>query len=451
MAIQELHWGTSLTRQPETAAEWTGAPRNYFIWTIGCQMNTADSDRLGSALQQMGLTQATSMKDADVVVLNSCVVRQSAEDKVTGTLGMLKPLKTDNPNRIVALMGCMVGPKTGELAKRFKHVDVFMQPQQYEPLINLLGERLGIDTEGCLSNLSDINADVTSFIPIIQGCDYFCSFCIIPYRRGRQASRPLQDILHEAELLAARGVREVTLLGQTVDAYGLDISGEGDLADLLYGLQEVQGLDRIRFLTSHPLHMSDKIIQAVAELPKVCEHINLPIQAGDDDVLAAMRRPYTTDDYLRIIDKIRTTVPGVGLSTDLIVGFCGESDAAFRASYDLLEATRFDKVHVAQYSTREGTIADRTLVDDVPQEEKKRRLMAVDALQEQISTGINAQLLNQTMEVLVEGQDKGKWKGRTRTDKLVFFEDERDFHGRMTQVKITKTSPWSLQGMPVTD
>jgi len=450
MAIQELHWGASLTRQSETAAEWTGAPRNYFIWTIGCQMNTADSDRLGSALQQMGLSQATSMKDADVVVLNSCVVRQSAEDKVTGTLGILKPLKADNPNRIVALMGCMVGPKTEELAKRFKHVDVFMQPQQYEPLINLLGERLGIDPEGCLSNLSDINADVTSFIPIIQGCDYFCSFCIIPYRRGRQASRPLQDIVHEAELLAERGVREVTLLGQTVDAYGLDIPGEGDLADLLYGLQEVQGLDRIRFLTSHPLHMSDRIIGAVAELTKVCEHINLPIQAGDNDVLEAMRRPYNTDDYLRIIDKIRTTVPGVALSTDLIVGFCGESDAAFQASYDLLEATRFDKVHVAQYSTREGTIADRTLVDDVPQEEKKRRLMAIDALQEQISTGINAQLLDQTLEVLVEGQGKGKWKGRTRTDKLVFFEDERDFHGRMTQVKIKKTAPWSLQGVPVT-
>ncbi len=451
MAIQKLHWTPNLSQQPEPIVGKDNALKSYFIWTIGCQMNTADSNRLGSALQQMGLSEASSMKTADVVILNSCVVRQSAEDKVTGTLGLLKPVKTNNPGSIIALMGCMVGPKTEELAERFKHVDVFMQPQQYEPLLNLLGERLGIDPEGCLGTLTDINADVTSFIPIIQGCDYFCSFCIIPYRRGRQASRPLQDILHEAELLTARGVREVTLLGQTVDAYGLDIPGEGDLADLLCGLQEVQGLDRIRFLTSHPLHMSDKIIQAVAELPKVCEHINLPIQAGDDDVLAAMRRPYTTDDYLRIIDKIRTTVPGVGLSTDLIVGFCGESDAAFQASYDLLEATRFDKVHVAQYSTREGTIADRTLVDDVPQEEKKRRLMAVDALQEQISTGINAQLLNQTMEVLVEGQDKGKWKGRTRTDKLVFFKDERDFHGRMTQVKITKTSPWSLQGMPVTD
>ncbi len=451
MAIQELHWGASFTQQSETAAERNTVPRNYFIWTIGCQMNTADSDRLGSALQQMGLSEASSIKNADVVVLNSCVVRQSAEDKVTGTIGMLKPIKANNPNKIVALMGCMVGPKTEELAKRFKHVDVFMQPQQYEPLINLLGERLGIDPEGCLSNLSDINADVTSFIPIIQGCDYFCSFCIIPYRRGRQASRPLQEIVHEAELLAARGVREVTLLGQTVDAYGLDVPGEGDLADLLYGLQEVQGLERIRFLTSHPLHMSDKIINAVAELPKVCEHINLPIQAGDDDVLTAMRRPYTTDHYLRIIEKIRSTVPGVAMSTDLIVGFCGESNAAFQASYDLLEATRFDKVHVAQYSTRTGTIADRTLVDDVPQEEKKRRLMAVDALQEQIATGINAALLDETVEVLVEGQGNGKWKGRTRTDKLVFFEDDRDFHGRMTQVKITGTAPWSLQGVPVMD
>ena len=451
MAIQEIQWGASLTRQPEPVVAGNGVPSSYFIWTIGCQMNTADSDRLSSALQQMGLSEASSMKSADVVVLNSCVVRQSAEDKVTGTLGMLKPIKTNNPHSIVALMGCMVGPKTEELAKRFGHVDVFMQPQQYEPLLNLLGERLGIDPEGCLSTLTDVNADVTSFIPIIQGCDYFCSFCIIPYRRGRQASRPLREIVHEAELLAARGVREVTLLGQTVDAYGLDISGEGDLADLLYGLQDVQGLERIRFLTSHPLHMSDKIISAVAELPKVCEHINLPIQAGDDDVLTAMRRPYTTDEYLRIIDKIRSTVPGVAMSTDLIVGFCGESDAAFQASYDLLEATRFDKVHVAQYSTRTGTIADRTLTDDVPQEEKKRRLMAVDALQEQISTSINATLLDQTLEVLVEGQDKGKWKGRTRTDKLVFFEDDRDFHGRLTQVKITKTAPWSLQGVPVMD
>ena len=451
MAIQELHWGTSITQQSETTAGENGAPRNYFIWTVGCQMNTADSDRLASALQQMGLSEASSIKTADVVVLNSCVVRQSAEDKVVGTVGMLKPLKAEHPNRIVALMGCMVGPKTDALAKRFKHVDVFMQPQQYEPLLTLLGERLGIDPEGCLSTLTDVNADVTSFIPIIQGCDYFCSFCIIPYRRGRQASRPLKDIVREAELVAARGVREVTLLGQTVDAYGLDISGEGDLADLLYGLQEVQGIDRIRFLTSHPLHMSDRIIHAVAELPKVCEHINLPIQAGDDAILAAMRRPYTTDEYLRIIDKIRSTVPGIALSTDLIVGFCGESDAAFQTSYDLLEAVRFDKVHVAQYSTREGTIADRTLQDDVPQEEKKRRLMAVDALQEQIITSINAPLLNQTLEVLVEGKDRGKWKGRTRTDKLVFFEDDRDFHGRMTQVKITKTAPWSLQGVPVID
>ena len=449
MAIQNLHWEPNLSQQPETIIGKDNTLRTYFIWTIGCQMNTADSNRLGSALQQMGLSEAASMKTADVVVLNSCVVRQSAEDKVTGTLGLLKPVKASNPNSVIALMGCMVGPKTEELAERFKHVDVFMQPQQYEPLLNLLGDRLGIDPEGCLSTLSDINADVTCYIPIIQGCDYFCSFCIIPYRRGRQSSRPLQDIVHETELMAARGVREVTLLGQTVDAYGLDTPSKDDLADLLYGLQEIQGLERIRFLTSHPLHMSDRIINAVNELPKVCEHINLPIQAGDNDVLKAMRRPYTTDDYLRLIDKIRNTIPGVALSTDLIVGFCGESDTAFQASYNLLEAVRFDKVHVAQYSTRKGTIADRTLVDDVPKDEKKRRLMAVDALQESISTDINSRLLGQTVEVLVEGRDKGKWKGRTRTDKLVFFENEMNFHGQITHVRINKTAPWSLQGEPV--
>ena len=195
MAIQELIWGSSLTQQSETAVGENRAPSNYYIWTIGCQMNKADSDRLGSALQQMGLSEASSIKSADVVVLNSCVVRQSAEDKVVGTLGMMKPLKAQQPNLIIALMGCMVGPKTEELAMRYSHVDVFMQPQQYGPLLTLLGERLGVDPEGCLGTLTDVHADVTSYIPIIHGCDLFCSFCIIPYRRGRQVSRPMPEIM----------------------------------------------------------------------------------------------------------------------------------------------------------------------------------------------------------------------------------------------------------------
>ena len=447
MAIQEAQWAATRTQRPEPTPAGDGTPTSYHIWTIGCQMNKADSDRLASALEQLGLKPATTAQNADVVVFNSCVVRQSAEDKVVGALGMAKSLKRQRPERIVALMGCMVGPKTDALEARFGHVDVFMQPQQYAPLLELVGDRLGVDYEGCIGPLTDVHADVTSYIPIIQGCDLFCSFCIIPYRRGRQVSRPLADVVREAELLAARGVREVTLLGQTVDAYGHDLPGDDDLADLLYGLQEVPGLERIRFLTSHPMYMSDRIIQAVADLPKVCEHINLPVQAGDDDVLSSMRRTYSTEEYLSTINRIRSTIPGVALSTDLIVGFCGETEEAFDASYRLLEQVRFDKVHVAQYSTREGTIADRMLTDDVPQEEKRRRLKAVEALQERVATEINARLLDETVEVLVEGRNKGKWRGRTRTDKLVFFEDAGDFHGKIARVRITKTSPWSLQGV----
>ena len=447
MAIQEAQWAATRTQRPEPTPAGDGTPTSYHIWTIGCQMNKADSDRLASALEQLGLTPAATAQNADVVVFNSCVVRQSAEDKVVGALGMAKSLKRQRPERIVALMGCMVGPKKDALEARFGHVDVFMQPQQYEPLLEMVGERLGVDYEGCIGPLTDVHADVTSFIPIIQGCDLFCSFCIIPYRRGRQVSRPLPEVVREAELLAARGVREVTLLGQTVDAYGHDLPGGDDLADLLYGLQEVSGLERIRFLTSHPMYMSDRIIRAVADLPKVCEHINLPVQAGDDDVLSSMRRTYSTEEYLSTIDRIRSTIPGVALSTDLIVGFCGETEEGFDASHRLLEQVRFDKVHVAQYSTREGTIADRTLTDDVPKAEKRRRLKAVEALQERVATEINARLLDETVEVLVEGRDKGKWRGRTRTDKLVFFEDAGDFHGKIVRVHITKTSPWSLQGV----
>ena len=261
MAIQTAQWAASRIHQPERVPADDGTPGTYHIWTIGCQMNKADSDRLGDALEQLGLTPAPTAQHADVVVFNSCVVRQSAEDKVVGALGMAKALKRRRPERIVALMGCMVGPKKDALESRFGHVDVFMQPQQYAPLLELVGERLGVDYEGCIGPLTDAHADVTSYIPIIQGCDLFCSFCIIPYRRGRQVSRTLPDVVREAELLAARGVREVTLLGQTVDAYGHDLPGDEDLADLLYALNDVCGLERIRFLTSHPMYMSDRIIQ----------------------------------------------------------------------------------------------------------------------------------------------------------------------------------------------
>lgn len=421
---------------------------SYYIWTIGCQMNKADSERLESALGQMGLLPSDSPKDADVIVLNSCVVRQSAEDKVVGMLGLVKPIKRAHPEKVVALMGCMVGPRTTALERRFPFVDVFMRPQQYQPLVDLLGERMGIDPEGCVGPLVARPA-VGTYIPIIHGCDKFCSFCIIPYRRGREVSRPIEDIVREAELLAQRGVKEVTLLGQNVDSYGHDLPGRPDLGDLLAAVHEVKGLKRIRFLTSHPNDMSDHIIDAVASLDKVCEHINLPFQAGDDEVLQRMRRGYTNADYRRLIDKVRARIPGVSLSTDVIVGFCGETREQFEQTLRLIRDIRFDKVHVAAYSTREGTIAARMMADDVSPEEKKARLEAIEELQEQIAAEINASLQGQTVEVLVEGKKKDRWQGRNRNDKLVFFEDDEDLTGEVVQVKIERTGPWSLQGTRV--
>ena len=420
--------------------------RSYHIWTIGCQMNKADSERLESALGQMGLSAADSARGADVVVLNSCVVRQSAEDKVVGMLTSLKPARQRDPDKVVALMGCMVGPKTDALEQRFPYVDVFMRPQQYEPLLDLLGQRMGIDPEGCVGPLT-ARADVTTYVPIIHGCDKFCTFCIIPYRRGREVSRPVQEIVREVRLLAQRGVSEVTLLGQNVDSYGHDLPDDTDLADLLAAVDGVDELDRVRFLTSHPNDMSDRIIDSVARLDKVCEHVNLPFQAGDDEVLSRMRRGYTAGQYMELTERIRERVPNVSLSTDVIVGFCGETDEQFDKTLDLIRKVRFDKVHAAAYSTRDGTIAARTMSDDVPGEVKKERLKAIEELQRETLTEINAALEGQTVEVLVEDRKRGRWFGRNRNDKLVYFDDDRDLRGQLVDVKVERAGPWSLQGV----
>ena len=419
---------------------------SFHIWTIGCQMNKADSQRLGSALEQLGLREVGTANEADLVVLNSCVVRQQAEDKVVGNLTWMKPWRSENPDRVVALMGCMVGSKTDELARRFPFVDLFMPPQQYGPLLELVGERVGLDWEGCVGSLAPAQPDVTCYVPIIHGCDLMCTFCIIPYRRGRQVSRPVDELVHEVELLVDRGVKEVTVLGQTVDAYGLDLPGKPDLGYLLAQLNDVAGLERIRFLTSHPSFFTDEIIYAVADLPKVCEHINLPVQAGDDEVLKAMRRPYTRQEFKDLVGRIRDIVPHSSLATDIIVGFPGETGEQFQRTVELIAELRPDKVHCAAYSPRPGTIAGRTMEDDVSKEEKTRRRVQLEDLQQGILTEINSALLGQEVDILVEGRRDGKWHGRTRTDKLVFFQSEDEYLGQLVNLNITKTGPWSLQG-----
>jgi tRNA-2-methylthio-N6-dimethylallyladenosine synthase len=419
---------------------------HYHIWTIGCQMNKADSERIAGYLEKMGYQSSPKAEDAEIIVLNSCVVRQSAEDRVINRLNALKSLKGD---KILALTGCFVDSRVDSLRNSFPHVDLFFAPQSFCELSRFLEDR-GLAPKGWDSDLVALRPKPSAFVTIIQGCNNFCSYCIVPYRRGRERSRPVAEIVGEVEELVRRGAKEVILLGQNVDSYGHDFSQGSEkttLADLLTELNRIHGLARIRFLTSHPKDMSERLIEAMAEMEKVCENLSLPVQAGDDDILRVMRRGYTAGQYRQLIGRIRNTLPHIALSTDVIVGFPGEREVQFEKTYDLLRELRFDTVHVACYSPRSGTIAARKLPDDVPAEEKVRRREMVEELQRCIATEINRGLLDQSIEVLVEGRKKGRWWGRTRTDKLVFFEDEADHLGQLDKVKIEKTSPWSLQGV----
>jgi len=358
-------------------------------------------------------------------------------------------------------MGCMVGVKGGaRLKNAFPHVDVFMPPSEPGPLISyLLGrENLAAEAEALSERYALQDGDlvlprhqqhnlVSAHVPVIYGCNHVCTFCIIPSRRGRERSRSIGEIAREVRSLVDQGVKEVTLLGQIVDRYGYDVPAGPRLADLLYTLDGLAGLERIRFLTSHPNFMSDEILQAVAELPKVCEHIEVPIQAGHDEVLKRMKRGYTSDEYRQLIHHIRSYIPNACIATDVIVGFPGETEAQFQATLDILAELKMDVCHVAIYSPRPGTVSAKTMPDDAPPEEKKRRLQAVNVLQEETVAEINSRYVGQTVEVLVEENHKGKWKGRTRTNKLVFFEAEQNYHGQLVDVTIEWAGPWSMRGV----
>ena len=417
----------------------------YHIWTVGCQMNVADSERMAAALEQLGCVESSVMEEADVIVLNSCVVRQGAEDKVASRLGTLAPLKKANPDKIIALMGCMVGPKTDVLHRRFPYVDSFMRPQEFGDLVRRVEAKQGTCVDNSLP-LVPSHPSITTFIPIIHGCDKFCTFCIIPYRRGRERSRPIAELVLETEILAKRGVKEITLLGQNVDSYGHDLAEKPDLADLLTEVAKVNGIKRVRFLTSHPNDMSRRIIETVAREEKVCEYINLPVQAGDNQVLANMHRGYTREQYMEKVGFIRKTMPGVGLTTDIIVGFPGETAEQFEQTMDLARRVRFDKVHIAEYSERPGTIAFRTQPDDVTAAEKTRRRCALEALEREISLETNTGLVGTTHEVLIEGERDGRSHGRTRSNRLVYVDGGQRFLGEVVDVRITTAGAWSLHG-----
>ena len=432
----------------------------YYLWTIGCQMNFADSRKAGEELARLGYEEASRPQDADLIVLNTCVVRQSAEDKVVGRLTSLKGLKRRKPGITLALMGCFVD-EIPELQQRYPWVDAFIRPSDVQSVVELAQGNTVAALQGNVASAA-ARPPVSIGVPISYGCDHACTYCIVRLRRGLEISRPVDEIVAEVQDLTRRGVKEITLLGQNVDSYGHDLANENlrasadgrtpdggwhpDLGDLLEAVHPVEGLARIRFLTSHPSDMTQRLIETAARLPKVCEHMEVPVQSGDDTVLRRMGRGYTAAAYRDLVGRIREAIPGVGLATDVIVGFPGETETQYQATYRLLEEQRFDMVHVAAYSPRPGTPAER-LVDDVPPAEKERRRKEVDLLQERIVGEINARLLDQTVEVLVEGRHKGKWRGRTRTNKLVFFDmDDQDRAGQLVMVRITHTGPWSMQG-----
>ena len=437
----------------------------YHIWTAGCQMNVADSQRVASELERLGYRPTPVAERADVVVLNTCVVRQSAEDRAHGRLTSLKPFKEQRPDMVLNLMGCMVGVKgSDELRRQYPYVDVFSPPSDPSPLVEHLiqteahaievletTERFAMMDGGLRLPAHEQGRLISAHVPVVYGCSHACTFCIIPFRRGIERSRSIGEIVAEIRSLAAQGVREVTLLGQIVDRYGIDIQNGPNLTDLLRQVHEIEGIKRIRFLTSHPNWMTDELLDAVQELDKVCPHIEVPVQAGDDEVLSRMRRGYTADDYRRLIDRIRERLPGGSIATDIIVGFPNETEKQYMRTYDLMRELKLDVAHLARYSPRPRTVSARRMPDDVPEDEKMRRFQELEDLQESVSSEINASYLEREVEVLVEKKRKGQWMGRTDTNKLVFFEAEASLIGELVRVKVEHTGPWSMRGALVSE
>jgi len=424
-------------------------------------MNSADSMQVSALLEQLGYQPVSAAEEADVIVLNTCVVRQSAEDKAIGRLTSLKDYKTRHPNVIINLMGCLVGVKSDpDLKKRFPFVDIFSAPSDPEPLITFLANKesspqfakAALLSQNLIREkhydlpVSKHDQTVSVFVPIVYGCSHACTYCVIPLRRGREQSRPSADIINEIIDLTANGVREVTLLGQIVDRYGQDQAGMPTLGELLRQVHAIDGVQRIRFLTSHPLWMNDELLDVVASLPKIMPHFELPIQSGDDQVLQRMRRGYSVEQFMKIVDKIRQRFTTVSIATDLIVGFPGETEIQFENTLSVLNAFQPDMTHVARYSPRPGTFSTREMEDDVPSDEKMRRFRKVEQTQEAIVTRINQSYLKTTVPVLFEDRSKKRWRGRTPTNKLVFVESEQNLIGKVLNVEIHWTGPWSLIG-----
>ncbi|MDI6893247.1 MAG: tRNA (N6-isopentenyl adenosine(37)-C2)-methylthiotransferase MiaB [Bacillota bacterium] len=436
--------------------------RRYYVEAYGCQMNVHDAENVAGMLEGLGYEPATSVDDADVVVILTCCVRRTAEDRAWGRVGELARLKQRRPGVVLALGGCMTQQSgvVEEARRRAPHLDLIFGTHNLYRLPELLGLVRPGNTvaevwqeDGSLPPPLPVRrgAGVRAWITIMYGCDNYCSYCIVPYVRGRQRSRAAEEVLREAEDAVRDGYREVFLLGQNVNDYGRDLPGGPDFAELLRRLDRIPDLDRLRYTTSHPRDFTDAMIEAVAECPSVCEHFHLPVQAGSDRILALMNRGYTRDQYLDLLRRIRARVPGCSVTTDMIVGFPGETDGEFADTLDLVRKAQFDAAFTFMFSPRRGTPA-ASLPGQLPVVEKKRRLAELNRLQNSISLEKNRELVGSDVDVLVEGvseRDPGYLTGRTRTGKVTVFPGPAGWAAKMVVVRVEKALTWTLHGRAV--
>lgn len=451
----------ALARPPaKETSTGAAAPGKYLIYTFGCQMNEHDSEILAGMCERMGYERAEDLAGADLVILNTCCVRANAENRIYGHIGNLKPLKESKPGLILAVCGCMAQEPSerARLTATCPHVDLIFGPQNLHDFPQLLQRVLGGENKVVEVDLGPgrIHEDMPvrresrlkAWVTVMQGCDNFCSYCIVPFVRGRERSRRPELIRAEVERLVADGVREVTLLGQNVNSYGLDLGVPRiDFASLLAQIDAIPGLLRVRFMTSHPKDLSAALIGTMAECRTVCEHLHLPVQAGSDRILALMNRKYTRDHYLELVGRLRKAIPAIALTTDVIVGFPGETERDFQDTLDLMEEVRFDGAFTFAYSPRLGTKA-ADLPDQVPDEIKQERLARLIDVQNQISREINEALRGSVQEVLVEGPSERNpdiWCGRTRGNKLALFPGPA-VAGELLPVLITQPQTWTLHG-----
>ncbi|MGI6284988.1 tRNA (N6-isopentenyl adenosine(37)-C2)-methylthiotransferase MiaB [Neomoorella humiferrea] len=437
-----------------------GQGKTFKIVTYGCQMNQRDSEMMADLLQAAGYEPVDDEAEAGLIILDTCCVREKAENKVYGKLGQIEKFKSANPDLVIAVAGCMVQqPGAAErIRQQAPYVDLLLGTHNLAELPRLIEEvrkmrRPVVAVQGgegpVVENLPRRRArGAQAFVTITYGCNNFCTYCIVPYVRGRERSRRPEDIFKEIEDLVDQGVIEVTLLGQNVNSYGRDLENKVTFADLLTMVNAVAGLKRIRYVTSHPRDFTPELVETISRLEKVCEHVHLPVQAGSNRILELMHRGYTREQYLELVTNLRRHIPGIGLTTDLIVGFPGETEEDFQETLDLVAKVEFDNAFTFMFSPRKGTVA-AGLPGQLPQEVKKERLKRLMELQNKISLAKNEALVGEVVEVLVEGPSKtdpSKLSGRTRTNKLVIFPGDAELTGRLVNVRLTKAQTWLLKG-----